>query len=508
MSASVRRRRLLAAAGVVLLVALVVVLVVALRGGGGGDSPPADEAIQLVPVGALAYAHLSVDPARGADRRARDLAARFPDWPALRDSLLRRLTAPQCGVSARDLRGREAAIALVDTGIVGTAGSLVLLDIGQNRRGPSAQRDCGAVSVRRIGRFEAIGQVATLDMAAQLAAGKGRSLDEDPVYRRASTGLPDGRVLDGYVSAAGLRRLLAPQGGVLGAAGVLLDQPGLQGTAFAAEARAPGARLTLHSALAPKVRRGPFSPFEPTLDGEVPQGVLGYLGVMGLGPALGRLLAASGTSTSGLSDLLARARRDLTSQAKGFDKDLLGLFRGETALTITPSLPAPTVTVVARTRDEKRTLGTLANLQEPLGKIFAPPAQGGGQAPTFDERSIAGVKAFQLRLGPGIELDYAVFGGKLVVSTQLAGIAAVHQAKRHLPDAEPFRSVLGERPKQVSSLLFLDFSELLRLGEQTGLGSSRAYQRVRQDLAKVRAVGATSSGAADETTAHLELSIP
>jgi hypothetical protein len=60
----------------------------------------------------------------------------------------------------------------------------------------------------------------------------------------------------------------------------------------------------------------------------------------------------------------------------------------------------------------------------------------------------------------------------------------------------------------VSSVLFLDFTELLRLGEQTGLGDSRAYQSVRDDLQKVRAVGAWSSGAGDESTAEINLSIP
>jgi hypothetical protein len=49
---------------------------------------------------------------------------------------------------------------------------------------------------------------------------------------------------------------------------------------------------------------------------------------------------------------------------------------------------------------------------------------------------------------------------------------------------------------------------LLRLGEQTGLGDSRAYQSVRDDLQKVRAVGAWSSGSGDESNAEINLSIP
>lgn len=505
MSASARRRAV-ALGAVALLVAAVAVL--ALRGGSGGDRPPANDAARLVPAGALVYAHLSVDPGRGAVRRAERLAARFPGWPALRDGVLRRLVAPQCGLSSRELRGREAAVALLDTGATDTAGSLVLLDTGRVQRGAGRRRDCGPVSAQRIGRFDAIGQSTTLDLAARLAAGRGRSLEQDPVYRRASAGLPVGRVLDGYVSAAGLRRLLTPQGGVLGAAGVLLDQPGLLGAAFAAEAGGPGARITLRSALDPKARGRAVAPFAPTLAKAVPRGVVAYLGVRGLGPAVGRLLAATGTGGGGLGDLLARARRDLANRARGLEPDLLALLADETALTVTPSLPAPTLTVVARTRDEQATRRTLAELQAPLQRIFAPPVQGAGRAPTFDERRVAGTSAFQLRPAPGVELDYAVFDGKLVASTRLAGIAAVRRAKGGLAGGKTFASVLGRRPARVSSLLFLDFSELLRLGEQTGIGSNRTYQRVREDLAKVRAVGATSSGDNDQTTAQVELSIP
>jgi len=52
----------------------------------------------------------------------------------------------------------------------------------------------------------------------------------------------------------------------------------------------------------------------------------------------------------------------------------------------------------------------------------------------------------------------------------------------HLDQQDSFKDGRRRRSGQVSSLLFLDFTELLRLGEQTGLGDSRAYQSVRDDL--------------------------
>jgi hypothetical protein len=60
----------------------------------------------------------------------------------------------------------------------------------------------------------------------------------------------------------------------------------------------------------------------------------------------------------------------------------------------------------------------------------------------------------------------------------------------------------------VTSVVFLDFSQLLRLGEQTGLNDSRAYLAVKADLAKVRSVGASSTGSGEDTTTEIRISIP
>ena len=45
----------------------------------------------------------------------------------------------------------------------------------------------------------------------------------------------------------------------------------------------------------------------------------------------------------------------------------------------------------------------------------------------------------------------------------------------------------------MSSLLFTDFSQLLRLGEQTGLTSGARIRELLPDLAKIRAIGLSSA---------------
>jgi hypothetical protein len=497
--AAIADRRIRAAAAVALLVVLAVVAVV-LASGGGSSSPPADDAARLVPADALVYVHLSTDTGRDATARALKLAKRFPSFGRLRSALLRRLDDPNCGSGLGKQDGDEAALALLNSQ-TGTAGSLVIVDTGkEHKAGPI--RSCGLVSQAYIGRFLVIGQQESLNAARELskAGDKARSLANDPDFTKAMSGLPADRVADGWASRDGVRRLLAPQGGLLGAAGVLLDQPALKGAGVALVAHDKGARLVVRSELDPKVKRsGTFKSFEPTLQSQAPKGVLGYLGVSGLSTALNRVLAAAGPNTAGLGALLRRAGRQLDRQSGGrLTKQVLDVLAGEVGITLTAAVPAPVLTITARAK--KDTAKTLAELETPISRLL-------GKDARFQAANVEGNPARVLKAGP-ISLAYAVLDGRLVISTATSGIAAAARDGDHLDRQDTFKAVSGGTPDRVTSVLFLDFTELLRLGEQTGLGDSRAYQAVRDDLQKVRAVGAWSSGAGDESTAEINLSIP
>ncbi|MDX6696848.1 MAG: hypothetical protein QOE65_245 [Solirubrobacteraceae bacterium] len=524
-------RRAAAVAGA-LLVLVAFVLAVRSCGGDGGGAAPPSAAARMVPADTLVYAHFSTDGSRPAVRRALALAGRFPSFPRLRDAVLGRLSRAGAGLSFdRDVRpwlGREAALALLNTPGQ-TAGSLIVLDVTDRKkadafltrvagtpkrttyRGTTIQ-SYGNASAAYIDGDLAIGQPPGLQSAIDAEAGRVPSLARSKVFRRASGGLPSGRVADVFASPAGVARVLASQGGGLGAAGALLDQPTLQGVSLAVTPQDKGVRLTIHSALdAAAGRRLPRAkPFQPKLVGSVPPTAMAYLGVTRLDRAAGRLLAAGLAGGGGgrrITQLLARLRGDLGRRAGvNLQRDVLPLFQGEVALWLAPSVPAPVLTIIAATDNEGRTREAFARLQPALARLLAP--SGGGQVPTFTERQVDGVPAFQLRIGPGIELDYAVFDGKLVVSTSLAGVRAVKRHDGSLADAESFKTALGGRPKEVTSLVFLDFSELLRLAERTGLNDSRAYLAIREDLRKVRALGAAASGDTGESTTELFIEIP
>lgn len=528
--AAVHRRRRAAA---LVLAGLVVVIVAILLLRGGGDSPPASGAARFVPTAVLAYVHVSTDRDRGGVQRALALARRFPGYPAARDRVLARLAPSGRPLSfQRDLApwlGGEVGLALLDT--QGPAASTLIVAAVADRgraeaylraAGPASLAGYRGVRIRRYGNVAAaldggyllVGQQSDLETAIDAARGKGPALARDATFRRTQTGLPAGRVADGYVSPGGVRRLLAPQGGPLGIAGVLLDQPALAGVGLAVAARDGKARLTVRSIRDPRLARGrppAFGTFTPRLAGSVPSGAMAYLGITGLDRAARRTLsifAASGRAGARIQSLLQTRGRAVARRAGvDVDTDVLPLFRREVALFLTPALPSPYLTLIARTDNASQTRDALARLQAPLVSLFEPQTAQPGQEPTFGDRQVDGVHAFTLRLAPGVEVDYAVFDSKLVISTSLDGIRAVRRAPDRLVGSSPFRATLGDRPRKVTSLVFLDFSQLLGLGERTGLNANRRYLAVRGDLRRIRALGAATSGGGTESTTELTLDI-
>jgi hypothetical protein len=532
-SPRIRRRRLGALLGIALITALIG-LSVALVSRGKGERPPATGAAAVVPADALAYLHLSTDPTRPGVKRALSLLSRFPDYPRLTATLLGRLSAVLGGSASGGFGqavvpwlGREAAFAVLTTPTA-SAGTLLVLDV-RNRLGAQTflnttgampdgsydgvglLRSASGTEYAFVRHYLAAGQPDSVRAALDAASGRVSALRSNRDYRRAAAGEPNGRVLDSYISAAGMRRLLTPGSGIVGALGALLYQPALAGTTISLSAVSGGARVRVHSALDPSLVRlsGPRpTAFSPSLAREFPSGSALLFDLTALDRVAPRVLGAG--TAAGIGGSVAPLLRRLGGalQSEGVDvHSVLSLFHDESAVALAPTPNAPTLLIVARTRHESSTRDTLAALQAPLAQLFPPPASGPGQATGWGDRQIAGVTAHQLRLAPGLQLNYAVFRGMLVVSTSLAGIGEVAQHSRSLAGDAAYKTALAGRPDRVTSLLFLDFSQLLALGEQTGLTRSTRFRAMRADLEKVRAVGLDSTSGEADTTAELFLQI-
>jgi hypothetical protein len=123
------------------------------------------------------------------------------------------------------------------------------------------------------------------------------------------------------------------------------------------------------------------------------------------------------------------------------------------------------------------------------------------------DRPLGGTTVHVLSLAPGLQFDYAVSRGLLIISTSIGGIKAVLARGRALERDALYRAAVANGPAESTSLVFLDFSQLLSLGEQTGLARSRTYGLLRADLQKIRAIGLRSTSGKTDSTAELFLQI-
>jgi hypothetical protein len=110
-------------------------------------------------------------------------------------------------------------------------------------------------------------------------------------------------------------------------------------------------------------------------------------------------------------------------------------------------------------------------------------------------------------LTSALQLSYGAFGGNLVVSNAIGGIAAARKGQ-HLDQTADFKTVLGDRPKNPSALVFVDLEKLLALADQAGLSSNPTYSAVRDDLQKIGSAGVVLAREGKDIDAELRLKSP
>jgi hypothetical protein len=503
------------------------------------EAPPATGAAALVPSDALLYVHVSTDRTRPAVRRAQALLRRLPAFSAFAASLGARFMSPlEAGAAGapgwpsgiKPWLGKEAAFAVLNTQ-GSSAGTLVVISVRHMARAREFLRARGAIpdgtydgigllrqgpdtELAFVRHYLALGQAASVRAAIDAASGRFQSLNRSPAFQRAAAGEPADRFIDAYVPATGARRLLIPRGGLVGALGTILDQPALTGATVSLSPAPGGVRVQVHSMMEPSRagRSGPRPiPFTPTLADAMPAGSTMLLDVHGLQRAAPRILDTAAAAGVGgqIRPLLRSLGAGLASQGVNVAR-VASIFSGETAVALAPAGAGrgPALVIVTRTSHEAATRTLLAGLELPLAQLFPPPSSGPGAVPEFGDIPVAGVTAHRLALAPGLELDYAVSHGLVAVSTSLRALAGVIRHARSLPDERSYRAALANGPSQVTSLLFLDFSQLLSLGEQTGLMHGPQVAALRPDLEKIRAIGLDSTSGESDTTSELFIDIP
>lgn len=460
-----------------------------LASGCGGDSREPDMAtatLRLVPANALVALHLSTDRRRGAVRAGARTAGRLPSWRRLQRDLLRRVSARGCGIDLRGRPGKELTFALLPARR-GASTPLLVTDAPATGVG-EAPSPCGALAAAKVGGLVVIGEPAGLLAVAEVAAGRRRSLTASPVYRRAASALPADRVLDAWASVRGTRDLIGPLGGLYSTLAGFVDAPGLRGAVAALVPRSDGASLVIRRVAVSSAR---VAPFRPTLQRQAPAGALTYAAAGDLGSALQRLL------------LLAAPGARVGDRSAGPSLAALGRLGRESATVVAPGRRGPVITLLSRVGDPRAVRRAMTALEPELARLVGAP-----QSATWSDATPAGAQARTLADAPGQALSWAMAGTTLIVSTSLEGIGAIRAGGPSLASTRGFQAATGDLRSPVTSLVFLDPNQLLRLGADTGIGPVGALEGNRKDLAKVRAIGVTTAGTSRQSTVDLSLWIP
>jgi hypothetical protein len=507
------------------LIAAFLALFAAFEGQGSGVA--VDHAARLAPADAVIYLHARIDRESGQWKHATRLIKRFPGLFRLENRLLRGLTP---GGRRLDFErevypwlGDEAALALVPDRH-GSARSLILLEVSDRQlassflsRAVGRVRTSGyrGVRIRAYGRlataflgdFLAIGQPANLRAAVDASQGRARSLVRDPVFNRARHDLPDrDQLLFAYASRSGVRNVLRQRSGLVGRLTALADDSRLEGIAGTLSAEKRGARLSFTSALKPSTGPNPKS-FKPDLLKAVSGDAIAYIGMQGADRIFESIASFAGSASLPLPTEVRRLRSDLVgARGRGALRKLEPLLQKEAALFVSRSGVVPVVTLVVDHVSGRDADEFLRHVQPLLTRLLRRPSAV-GQVPTLQPLRIAGVNAASLRISPALELTYATFGGRIVVTTSPGGIRRVKLAKSRILDNPLFAPGMRGDLDHVSSVLFLDLEQLLALGERAGLGDTPGYQALKSDLSPVRAVSAVSQVKAASKTAEIFIEV-
>ena len=193
-------------------------------------------------------------------------------------------------------------------------------------------------------------------------------------------------------------------------------------------------------------------------------------------------------------------------QQAGVDplKDLLPALGGQAALVAEPTDSVPYASLIVDGVDEEKAGDALASLQRPILRAVG---TGAPQVPSFQSKEIDGVAVHSVQISHTVDLSYALFDGKLVVSTQPEGIAQVRSSGDNLAGTSAYQAATDRLPDHVSALVFLNLDEVLGLAQQAGLADDPLYASLSEDISHVQSLGLAVRGSDEELRSELFLAI-
>jgi hypothetical protein len=529
------RTRILAVAGVAALYAVVKfapVPGVPCQISAAKECAPPDETIAFVPADADLYAHLTLDSDSHQYELTSDLAEELPDLINVLRQATSALPSPSgraVDLSAGILPWADGDLALMQVpGPAKSTATAFIVGVGERAgadqflagiapagKAQSADQNGAPLTLYPGGFATAysgdellFGSEAAVRAGLDTQAGRAPGLDgSDEAAARDE--LPEVRFAEVYLSRAGVERTLVGRQGGATQLETFVDYGATTGLAASATAKDDGVEVNLVSRLDPGLlERSPtffanLPEFEPDLTGEAGERALGYIGVGEVGPTLATALQSAGAQAQGLAGSLRALAQSLQEQA-GVDplRDLLPALGGQAALVAEPTDGIPYASLIVEEVDEEKATAALTALQKPLLQSIG---TGTGTAPSFEQSEEDGVTINSVRVSPTVNLSYATFDGKLVVSTDPAGVAQVRSGDGGLAESSTFEASTDQLPEQVSALVFLNLDELLGLAEQAGLAEDPLYASLSDDISQIRSLGLAVDAEDDQLKTELFL---
>jgi hypothetical protein len=498
------------------------------------ECAPSNGTIAYVPRDAALYVHVTVNSDSHQGDLSSDLSRELPNFTALLQSDTRALTGPTgtpINLSQEVLPWAKDDLALLAIpGPKGRTPETYIVGVGDNAKAnaflnglsvggggtPSGVGDASLTvygdgfATARSSDQVLFGNEPAVRAALMSKAGQAPQL-EGSEQDKAREALPDVRFAEVYLSRVGVQSFLAGRGTGATQLNTFVDYGATSGMAAGARVRDDGVQVTVVSELDPKLeQRSPsvfttLPEFEPDLADEAGPRALGYIGVGDLGPAINNALATAGASAQGLAGSLRGLAQRLQQEA-GVDplKDLLPALGGQAALIVEPTDATPYASLIIDGVDEAKARESLAALQAPLSRSLG---SGGAGGPSFQTWEVDGVPVHSVQISPTIDLSYAIFDGKLVVSTQPQGISQVRSSGDNLAGTGAFEDATDRLPDRVSALVFLNLDEVLGLAQQAGLAENPLYASLSEDISRVGSLGLAVRGSDDELQSELFLAI-
>jgi Protein of unknown function (DUF3352) len=480
----------------------------------GSTAAPPDRAAAFVPSNALVYLNLANEPGSAQWKRALGALDELPTLGGLRATLIG-IAQGQGALTKLDYKpwlGDEAALAVLPDGSkrvlvlkaknVGKARQAIDLIPSpgtQSYRGV-ALRDIGHGELAGIERgFVLAGDGAAVHAAVDAAAGA--SLAKDNTYAELRKGLPRKRLVTGYLSQSWIQSRMSGPAALLSAAAHV---PSIQAAAIAMGATDKRLELTLRGRPAPggSTSCGENGGDPSDLVAKAPARPAAFVSLSGLRCLLGDAMASP---TSGIGKVLRNFAVAAQGAGVNLGTELLPLLGGQSGLTLTPGANGPGITLDVAGVPAGKGMDVIGRLQPAIVSLLS--GGNGDDTPDISTTGVNGVNVLTTSLSSGLKLNYAAFGGDLLVSTDPNGIATARKGA-HLSDSADFETLLGDRPKSTSALVFFDLEKLLALADQAGLSSNPTYSAVRDDLQKIGAAGVVLARGGKDIDAELRLKLP